>query len=278
MKKKRTFTKLLVSMVLAMTVIMSSYITAFAATPYVHDPMANSGAAKDIVVDPNAVYGYAPSPTSSRLKDYVDYDWSDPVLVGKMRKQREEYHDSMKELYTMITNMKAAGSPVKDIAIAVSTRRNELRLESYKDDPVGLAKVKKSNLENYGNENGGTPEFFYNKYGSWETVIEKAISTNAGADAVLGLYDKYYDTYFITSSDAASATSAIKFTQPVVIYSAPVSNDLLQNYTVVSGDSLSKIAQSLLGDKAKWEDIYALNSDQIKDPNVIYPGQILKVQ
>ena len=95
----------------------------------------------------------------------------------------------------MITTMKTAGASVKDIAIMVSIRRNEIRLESYKDDPEGLAKVKKSNLENYGNENGGTPEFFYNKYGSWETVIEKALSVNAGADACLGLYDEYYDVY-----------------------------------------------------------------------------------
>ena len=40
-------------------------------------------------------------------------------------------------------------------------------------------------------------EYFYEKTGSWEAVIEKAFSTNAGADAMLGLYDKYYDTYYI---------------------------------------------------------------------------------
>ena len=92
------------------------------------------------------------------------------ISIWQMRKQREEYHGSIKELYGMIATMKTAGADVKDIAIAVSTRRNEIRLESYKNDPVGLAKVKKSNLENYGNENGGTPEYYYNKYGSWETV------------------------------------------------------------------------------------------------------------
>lgn len=164
---------------------------------YIHDPMQNPKAAVDIVVNPKAVYGYSPSPNSKRLKEYVDYDWSDPAVVNEMREQRQQYHDNLQELYTIIEKMKAEGFDVESIARVVSTRRNEIRLESYINDPEGLAKVKKSNLENYGNENGGTPEFFHAKYGSWETVIEKALSTNAGADACLGLYDKYYDTYFI---------------------------------------------------------------------------------
>ena len=186
-----------------------------------------------------------------------------------MRKQREEYHDSMKELYSMITTMKTAGASVKDIAIAVSTRRNEIRLESYKNDPEGLAKVRKSNLENYGNENGGTPEFFYNKYGSWEMVIEKALSTNAGADACLGLYDKYYDTYFITSSETKKDTAKSGNAN-----AAATSGD----YTVAAGDSLSSIAEKVLGDKTKWEDIYGMNQDAISDPNMIFPGQVLKIK
>ena len=251
---------------LVMCIIFS--VNVYAAGSYVHDPMANPSAAKDIVVDPNAVYGYAPSPSSARLKDYAEYDWSDPELVAKMRQQREEYHESMKELYTMITTMKTAGASVKDIAIMVSIRRNEIRLESYKDDPEGLAKVKKSNLENYGNENGGTPEFFYNKYGSWETVIEKALSVNAGADACLGLYDEYYDTYFISTSEEKTDTAKTDKKT-----AAATSGE----YTVVAGDSLSRIAGSLLGDQTKWKIIFDMNVDKIRDPNLICPGQVIKI-
>ena len=267
MKLVRSMIRQLLPLLSAGAVLITSSVTVYAAQPYVHDPMANPSAAKDIVVDPSAVYGYAPSPTSSRLKDYVDYDWSDPVLVEKMRQQREEYHDSMKQLYSMITTMRTAGASVKDIAIAVSTRRNEMRLESYKGDPEGLAKVKKSNLENYGNENGGTPEFFYNKYGSWETVIEKALSANAGADACLGLYDKYYDTYFTAPSAASNKTG-----NTALNASASTQSD----YTVLPGDSLSTIAGNVLKDKTKWTVIYDLNKDTVKDPNLIYPGQVLK--
>jgi len=86
--------KMKTSIVLAFALMIANVIPVSAAGIYEHDPMANPVAAKDIVIDPGAIYGYAPSPNSSRLKEYVEYDWSDPVIVGKMRNQREEYHDS----------------------------------------------------------------------------------------------------------------------------------------------------------------------------------------
>lgn len=179
-------------------------VTSFSAGYYIHDPMANPKAAADIIVDPDAVYGYAPNPDSTRMGAFASYDWSDENFVEQMRKEREDYHASMEELYKMIADMRAEGRSVEEIARAVSTRRNEIRMEFYKDDPEGLEKLKESNLKSFGNENGGTPDFFYEKYGSWETVIEKSVSTNAGADAVLGLYDKYYYTYMIADRRTSS--------------------------------------------------------------------------
>ncbi len=44
-------------------------------------------------------------------------------------------------------------------------------------------------------------------------------------------------------------------------------------YTVKSGDSLSKIAKQLYGDSNAWHKIHQANLDQIKDPNLIHPGQ-----
>ena len=35
----------------------------------------------------------------------------------------------------------------------------------------------------------------YEKYGSWETVMSKALSPNSGMDACLGLYDSFYQIY-----------------------------------------------------------------------------------
>jgi len=48
-------------------------------------------------------------------------------------------------------------------------------------------------------------------------------------------------------------------------------------YVVVEGDSLSKIAKRQYGDAQKWRRIYEANRDLIKDPDLIYPGQQLRI-
>lgn len=50
-----------------------------------------------------------------------------------------------------------------------------------------------------------------------------------------------------------------------------------QTYTVVAGDSLSKIAKRYYGDANKWHRIHEANRDQITNPDLIYPGQRLEI-
>ena len=50
-----------------------------------------------------------------------------------------------------------------------------------------------------------------------------------------------------------------------------------QSYTVVAGDSLSKIAKRFYGDANKWPRIHEANRDQIKNPDLIHPGQKLRI-
>ena len=47
------------------------------------------------------------------------------------------------------------------------------------------------------------------------------------------------------------------------------------SYTVKSGDCLWNIAKKQLGDGSRWKEIYELNKDKIKNPNLIYPDQSL---
>lgn len=47
-----------------------------------------------------------------------------------------------------------------------------------------------------------------------------------------------------------------------------------REYVVVKGDSLSKIGQKY---GVAWKDIYELNKDIIKDPDLIHPGWKLKI-
>jgi len=50
-----------------------------------------------------------------------------------------------------------------------------------------------------------------------------------------------------------------------------------RTYVVVKGDSLSKIAKRQYGDASKWRRIYEANRDSIKNPDLIYPGQELRI-
>jgi nucleoid-associated protein YgaU len=48
-------------------------------------------------------------------------------------------------------------------------------------------------------------------------------------------------------------------------------------YTVVAGDSLSKIAKREYGDASKWHRIFEANRDKIQNPDLIHPGQVLNL-
>ncbi len=50
-----------------------------------------------------------------------------------------------------------------------------------------------------------------------------------------------------------------------------------RNYTVQPGDTLSKIARQFYGDANAYMKIFEANTDQLKDPNMIKVGQVLKV-
>ena len=48
-------------------------------------------------------------------------------------------------------------------------------------------------------------------------------------------------------------------------------------YLVVSGDFLSKIAAAVYDDPSKWHKIYKANQEQIVEPSLIFPAQVLEV-
>jgi len=58
---------------------------------------------------------------------------------------------------------------------------------------------------------------------------------------------------------------------------APVVEPEVQTYTVVKGDTLSKIARHYYGSANQWRPIFEANRDQLDDPDRIKPGQVLKI-
>jgi LysM repeat protein len=61
--------------------------------------------------------------------------------------------------------------------------------------------------------------------------------------------------------------------QPTAAAAAPSA----QTYTVAAGDTLSKISKQFYGDANKYMKIFEANRDTLKDPNLIQPGQVLKI-
>jgi len=51
-----------------------------------------------------------------------------------------------------------------------------------------------------------------------------------------------------------------------------------KTYTVKSGDTLSGIAESEMGDAKRWPELYAANKEAVGDnPDMIHPGLELKI-
>lgn len=48
-------------------------------------------------------------------------------------------------------------------------------------------------------------------------------------------------------------------------------------YTVVKGDTLSKIAKEFYGDAMKYPAIFEANKPMLTHPDLIYPGQVLRI-
>ena len=104
---------------------------------------------------------------------------------------------------------------------------------------------------------------------AWQEVIDKM--AEAGNTNVANV-NKENANYA-----AATYTKPAKPSQPAPSTPKPAPESQYNTYTVKSGDTLSGIALSQLGNASRWREIYNLNKDIIKDPNLIYPGQKFKV-
>lgn len=57
----------------------------------------------------------------------------------------------------------------------------------------------------------------------------------------------------------------------------PDTQSTVKNHTVVSGDTLWAIAKKHYGNGAEYTKIFNANKDKIKNPDLIYPGQVLTI-
>lgn len=89
----------------------------------------------------------------------------------------------------------------------------------------------------------------------------------------MGIFDKLLGKK--EKADFSSVQSGSSSTAPAPRRAEPA--PAARTYTVVSGDSLSKIAQREYGDAQQWRRIFDANRDKISNPDLIHPGQVLTI-
>lgn len=101
-------------------------------------------------------------------------------------------------------------------------------------------------------------------------------STDEGFDTKVKIKLKQYREY----STKTVQVTIKQYKPPVVTRTVTTNNTAAskpsgQNYTVKSGDCLWNIAKKYYGNGSKYTTIYNANREKIKNPNLIYPGQVL---
>ena len=101
--------------------------------------------------------------------------------------------------------------------------------------------------------------------GKWQAVLEHTLTP--------GDYMLRLDQLGASGKpDARLETPFTRVSQP------PVAGDVQVDYVIVQpGNSLWRIARRVLGEGMRYVHIYEANQTQIRDPDLIYPGQVFEV-
>ena len=197
--KKKVFSRILLFIVVVTLLSALAMPVLAEEQGKIENPLNNCIVMFSAKADPNAYYGFSPRADQGTLKSYASADWSkeNETQVLQWRKEREDYFKQFETMYEKLKQMTEDGADIETIARTISTMRNQIRWDSYKDNPEGLEALKKKNMEQWGHEFGPTPEQLFEKYGNWETVLSKAFSENPAMDACLGLYEERIDYYIL---------------------------------------------------------------------------------
>ena len=114
--------------------------------------------------------------------------------------------------------------------------------------------------------------------------VPPTVKNGSKGDAVKGLQNalnaRGYDAGAVDGVFGPATEAAVRSFQSNVGLDedgivGPNTWEALGVYVVQSGDTLSGIAEELLGDAERWPEIFDLNRDLIEDPDKISPGQVL---
>jgi len=112
--------------------------------------------------------------------------------------------------------------------------------------------------------------------------IKKEIEENSSTMPIEGLDVKIDGDTIVLSGDADANTKAkaaliagnVKGIKEVTFEGA---NPEDQYYEIKSGDNLSKVSKKFYGNSNHYNEIFEANREVIKDMNLIYPGQMIRI-
>lgn len=113
---------------------------------------------------------------------------------------------------------------------------------------------------------------------SWKNIhVENDKLLIRGAAPSDGIKNAIWDAIKAIDAGYGDLTADLTVDPSLPVPSVPAAAASPRIYEVVAGDSLSKIAKRFYGDPARYQKIFDANRDQLKDPNLIHPGQKLKI-
>ncbi len=184
------------------------------------------------------------------------------IQLTEAQKREADANTRIQELEAQIESLK---KQIDEVQNKIDATWDEIY--SMLDSDKAGYEAYKSNLESIGNQINSlaalSPEDLFRKkdeVGEVEKRIEEAKKNK------LSLLTEMENKI----ADLEGQLSALKAKMPANIF---------DQYVVVKGDYLWKIAKKdeIYGCPYQWIRIYCVNKDQIKDPDLIFPGQIFNI-